>query len=196
MSSRDQSENPEDVRDRAQLLWVRIPLAGLAVALSLLAGMVAGFVASRSAATGGKAPTAAPPTAAAANDQPAVSNRPTVRRVDPHVINGNMEVIITLDQPTPYEAHRLGHPDRIYIDLHDAGLLPELAGKTIAVNNGGVSNIRLPQTQPGTVRVVVDLEQRFNYAVTPQTNPATLVLKLTPPARQRREPKKISPQDY
>jgi len=195
MSALEQSPHPKDPRNSAQSVRVRIPLVGLAVAFSLLVGAVAGIVAYRYAATGGKSRTVLPAPVAAA----AASNKPAVRKVDPQLINGSMQVTLTLDQPIPYDAHRLDHPDRVYIDLHGVGLAPELASKTLFVNSGGVSDIRLAQTQPETVRVVLDLEKRFDYSVAEQTNPAALVVKLTPraPARSQRrsassQPKKTS----
>ncbi len=204
MSALHQSDYPEGSRNRPQAVRVRIPLVGLAVALSLLVGAVAGIVAYRYAATGGKprtavpAPAAAPPPPVATA---AVSNQPAVRRVDSQLINGNPQLTLTLDQLVPYDAHRLDHPDRVYIDLHGARLAPELAGKTVFVNNGGVFDIRLALTQADTVRVVLDLKKRFDYSVTQQTNPAALVVKLTPHARARSkrrpassQPKKTSPQ--
>lgn len=202
MSALHQSDYPEDPQNSPQAVKVRIPLVGLAVALSLLVGAVAGIVASRYPATGGKPRTAVPAPVAALPPPvatAAVGNQPAVRRVDPQFINGNLQLTLTLDQPVPYDAHRLDHPDRVYIDLHGARLAPELAGKTVFVNNGGVSDIRLAQTQPDTVRVVLDLEKRFDYSVTQQTNPAALVVKLMPHARRKRhpassQPKKGSPQ--
>jgi N-acetylmuramoyl-L-alanine amidase len=177
-------------------------LAGLAVLLSLLVGVVAGIVAYRYAASSGKprsavpAPVATPPLPLAT---PAVSNQPAVRRADPQFIKGNLQLTLTLDQLVPYDAHRLDHPDRVYIDLHGARLAPDLAGKTLFVNKGGVSHIRLAQSQPDTVRVVLDLEKRFDYSAAQQTNPAALVVKLKPHPRRKRhlagsQPKQASPQ--
>jgi N-acetylmuramoyl-L-alanine amidase len=142
------------------------------------------------------APVAAPPPPVATT---AGLSQPAVRRADREFINGNLQLTLALDQPVPYDAHRLDHPDRVYIDLHGARLAPDLAGKTVFVNNGGVADIRLAQTQPDTVRVVLDLEKRFDYSVTQQTNPAALVVKLRPHVRRKRhpassQPKKASPQ--
>jgi len=192
MSVFDQSEHQEDASNRAPAVRARIPLVGLAVVLSLLGGAVLGIMAYRYAATGGK-PRTAPPAPVAApvvENQPALSRQPAVRMVDSHLIDGNMQVTISLDQPLPHDAHRLDHPDRVYIDLHGARLAPELAGRTVFVNQGGIAHIRLAQTQPDTVRVVLDLEKRFDYSAVPQTNPAALVVKLTPhtPARSKRRP--------
>jgi len=198
MSDRDQNDNPEDAPDRTPATTVRIPLIGLAVVLSLLIGAIAGMVAYRYAATGGKGRTVppSPVVAPVVSSQPMVTNQPAVRRADFALVNGTVQFTLTLDQLVPYDAHRLDHPDRVYIDLHGARLIPELAGKTVFVNKGRVSDIRLAQTQPDTVRVVLDLERRFDYAVAPQSNPAALVVKLKPwaPARKRpatsSEPKK------
>jgi len=188
MTALQPSEHPEDPGNSAQTMGVRIPLA---VVLSLLIGAVAGVVAYRYAATGGKPRTAAPVPVAT----PAVSNKPAVLRVDPQLIDSKMQVTINLDQPVPYDAHRLDHPDRVYIDLHGARLAPELAGQTLFVNKGGVTNIRMAQTQPDAVRVVLDLEKRFDYSVEQQTNPAAVVVKLVPhaPAHRKRQPTSSQP---
>jgi len=204
MGALHQNEYPEDVQNSEQSVRVRIPLAGLAIALSLLVGAVAGVVAYRYAATGGKLPTAKPVPAAAAApavEKPAVvekppvsetpalsnSNQPAVQRIDPQLVKGNLQLTITLDQVVPYDAHRLDHPDRIYVDLHGVRLTPELASKTAFVNKGGVSDIRLAQTQGDTVRVVLDLDRRYDYSVTQQANPAAVVLKLMPRAPGHRQ---------
>jgi len=208
MGALHQNEYPEDVPNSEQSVRVRIPLAGLAIALSLLVGAVAGIVAYRYAAADGKLPTPRPaPVAAAApaverpvekpavtekptvTERPAVSNsnQPAVQRIDPQVVKGNLQLTITLDQIVAYDAHRLDHPDRIYVDLHGAHLTPELASKTAFVNKGGVSDIRLAQTQGDTVRVVLDLDRRYDYSVTQQANPAAVVLKLMPRAPGHRQ---------
>ena len=207
MGALHQNEYPEDVQNSEQSVRVRIPLAGLAIALSLLVGAVAGIVAYRYAASDSKLPTAKPaPVAAAApavekpavvekptvSEKPAIinSNQPAVQRIDPQIVKGNLQLTITLDQVVPYDAHRLDHPDRIYVDLHGVHLTPELASKTAFVNKGGVSDIRLAQTQADTVRVVLDLDKRYDYSITQQTNPAAVVLKLMPhaPAHRKHRP--------
>lgn len=207
MGALHQNEYPEDAPNSEQAVRLRIPLAGLAIALSLLVGAAAGIVAYRYASTDRKLPTARPaPVAAAApaverpavvekptvSEKPAVSNsnQPAVQRIDPQLVKGNLQLTITLDQVVPYDAHRLDHPDRIYVDLHGVRLTPELASKTAFVNKGGVSDIRLAQAQPDTVRVVLDLDKRYDYSVTQQANPPAVVLKLMPhaPAHRKHRP--------
>ena len=197
MSLLGQSEPPENPRNSAPSARVRVPLLSLAVVISFLIGAIAGMVTYRYAAAAGKprmalptpVPTPAvsnPPTAVAA--QPAVSTQPVVgtqrvlRSVTFQLVEGNAQVTLLLDQTIPYDAHRLDQPDRVYLDLHGVRLAPDLAGKTLFVNRGGVSKIRMAQSQPETVRVVLDLEKRFDYSVAQQNNPPGLVVKLTPHA--------------
>lgn len=202
MSLFGQNEYPESPRNRAPIVRVGVPLLGLAVVLSLLIGAVAGMVAYRYAAGRNKPRTAprAPVAAPVVNNPPAAGNQPALRRVDLRFADSNAQVALVLDQPVPYDAHRLDHPDRVYLDLHGARLAPELSGKTVFVQKGGLSDIRLAQSQPDTVRVVLDLEKRFDYAVELQTQPATLVVKLKPhvPAHRKpasgNQPQKAAPQ--
>jgi len=190
VNDRDQNHNPEDASNQTPVATARIALIGLAVVLSLLIGAIAGMVAYRYAATGGKGRTVPPSPGATpvVSSQPMVGNQPAVRSADFALVNGTVQFTLALDQLVPYDAHRLDHPNRVYIDFHGARLIPELAGKTVFVNKGGVSDVRLAQMQPDTVRVVLDLEKRFAYAVTPQLNPAALVVKLKPWAPSRKRP--------
>jgi hypothetical protein len=193
MNATEQSEPKEARHNGGQVVRVHVPIAGLAIALGL--GAIIGIVTYRYGATGGK-PRTAPPALIPAS---VITNKPAVRRVDPQLINGKMQITIILDQPVLYDAHRLDHPDRVYLDLHNARLAPELSSKTVFVNQGGLTDVRMAQTQPDAVRVVADLEKRFDYSVTQQASPAALIVELKPrkhPARKRRtadeQPKKTS----
>ncbi len=89
-----------------------------------------------------------------------------------------MQVTLALDQMVPYDAHRLTDPYRIYVDLHGLHLARELS-QTVQVNTGGVQRIRIAQTQPDTVRVVLDLDSAFRYTATAQNSPPRLVMEMT-----------------
>jgi N-acetylmuramoyl-L-alanine amidase len=52
---------------------------------------------------------------------------------------------------------RTGQPTRIVIDLQGTEVVPELRNAVIPYNRLGVSQIRIAQNQPNTVRVVLDL---------------------------------------
>jgi hypothetical protein len=44
-------------------------------------------------------------------------------------------VVLDLEDQVQYEAHRLANPDRIYFDLHDTSLAPEIEGKAIDIGD-------------------------------------------------------------
>ena len=198
----------EDARP-ARVTTVRITVTGLAIVLSLVVGLIAG-AAYRYSASRGRPRRLAPASATPATTQPVAVNqlvslqplangRFEVRKVDFRLVDSHPEITILLSQPIDYDAHRLDQPDRVYIDLHDAHLARELKGATISINKGGVSRIRLAQTQSDTVRAVLDLEKRFDYAVVAQADPAALRVKLMPwaprrkPHRAGHSPRKTSP---
>jgi putative methionine-R-sulfoxide reductase with GAF domain len=54
-------------------------------------------------------------------------------------------VVLDLEDQVQYEAHRLAGPDRIYFDLHDTRLVPDLVGKPIDVGDALLSRIRVSQ---------------------------------------------------
>ena len=173
----EEGRSPRPVRLRVPRVVLEV-LAGVLV--GLLIGTAGGPLVYRATRPHTSQPAMAPRSVAA---QPAVAaNKPAVRRVEYESVNGKPQVTIVLDQMVAYDAHRLDHPDRVYIDLHDARLAPEIAGKTIFANKGDLSTIRLAQSQPDTVRIVLDLDKRLDYAVNKQMDPAAFVLQLTPAA--------------
>jgi len=182
----------EDARS-APVTIVRLPVAGLAIVLSLVLGFIVGVLDYRYFARHGKPRGSVPASAARATTQPVAENQPVsmqpvadgrfeVRKVDFRLVDSNPEITLLLSQTIAYDAHRLEQPDRVYIDLHGAHLARELKGATISINKGGVSRIRLAQTQSDAVRVVVDLEKRFDYSLTTGRNPTALVVRLRPHA--------------
>jgi len=208
MLNLQQNEYPDDGEQREQSVRLRIPLAGLVIALSLLSGAAAGIFAYRYAANHSRPTSATPAPAASAappaetpaagdtqetgppppivekpatSEKPIAVSQPAVRRIDLQLVNGNRQLTITLDRMVKYDAHRLEHPDRIYIDLHGVHLTPQAIHNAV-VKQDGIADIRLGKIPPNTVRVVLDLDQRFDYAVTQQMNPAAVILKLMPHA--------------
>jgi len=213
MLNLQENEYPEDV-EHEQSVRLRIPLAGLVIALSLLSGAAAGIFAYRYAAnrsrpsstTPAPATPAAPPVETpgagekpatntplgiiekpATSENPIAGSQPAVRRIDLQLVNGNRQLAITLDQMVPYDAHRLEHPDRIYVDLHGVHLTAQAIHNAV-VKQDGVTDIRLGQIPPNTVRVVLDLDQRFDYSVTQHPDPPAVVLKLMPHAAAHHKP--------
>jgi N-acetylmuramoyl-L-alanine amidase len=87
-------------------------------------------------------------------------------------------VVLDLEDQVQYEAHRLTGPDRIYFDLHDTALAPELAGKTIEIGDALLARIRVAQPVTGLTRVVLETRGNSNYSVSLEPNPYRLVVQV------------------
>jgi N-acetylmuramoyl-L-alanine amidase/putative methionine-R-sulfoxide reductase with GAF domain len=87
-------------------------------------------------------------------------------------------VVLDLEDQVQYEAHRLANPDRIYFDLHDTLLAPELEGKTIEIGDALLSRIRVAHPASGLTRVVLETKGNPNYSVSLEPNPYRLVVQV------------------
>jgi N-acetylmuramoyl-L-alanine amidase len=87
-------------------------------------------------------------------------------------------VVLDLEDQVQYEAHRLANPDRIYFDLHDTQLAPELAGKSIEVGDTLLNRIRVAQPVAGMTRIVLEIKNNANFSVSLEPNPYRLVVEV------------------
>jgi N-acetylmuramoyl-L-alanine amidase/putative methionine-R-sulfoxide reductase with GAF domain len=87
-------------------------------------------------------------------------------------------VVLDLGDQVQYEAHRLANPDRIYFDLHDTSLSPEIEGKTIEIGDSLLSRVRVAQPASGLTRVVLETKGNSDYSVSLEPNPYRLVVQV------------------
>ncbi|MFZ0860190.1 MAG: N-acetylmuramoyl-L-alanine amidase [Candidatus Sulfotelmatobacter sp.] len=87
-------------------------------------------------------------------------------------------VVLDLEDQVQYEAHRLAGPDRIYFDLRDTQLAPDLVGKSIEVGETMVSRIRMAQPVAGMTRVVLETKANSTFSVSLEPNPYRLVVEV------------------
>jgi N-acetylmuramoyl-L-alanine amidase/putative methionine-R-sulfoxide reductase with GAF domain len=87
-------------------------------------------------------------------------------------------VVLDLQDQVQYEAHRLNAPDRIYFDLHDTALAPDIDGKTIDVGDSLLARVRVAQPVSGLTRVVLETRGNSNYSVSLEPNPYRLVVQV------------------
>jgi len=87
-------------------------------------------------------------------------------------------VVIDLEDQVQYEAHRLPNPDRIYFDLHDTTLAPELSGKTLDINDALLARVRVAQLTPGVTRVVLETKSAVDFSVSLEQNPYRLAVEV------------------
>ena len=87
-------------------------------------------------------------------------------------------VVLDLEDQVQYEAHRLPGPDRIYFDLHDTSLSPELEGQTIEIGDALLARVRVAQPVSGLTRLVLETKGSSNYSVSLEPNPYRLVVQV------------------
>ncbi len=89
-------------------------------------------------------------------------------------------VVIDMDDPVLYEAHRLANPERIYFDLHEARLGADFARKSsIDIDDPLIQRVRVAQPSPGLTRVVIETKGASNFSVSLEPNPYRLVVEVT-----------------
>jgi N-acetylmuramoyl-L-alanine amidase len=87
-------------------------------------------------------------------------------------------VVIDMEDQVPYEVHRLMSPERIYFDLHDTALLPELDGKTMDIGDVALTRVRIARPVAGVTRIVLDTKDGSNFSVSMESSPYRLVVEL------------------
>src|SRR6266567_4755608 len=87
-------------------------------------------------------------------------------------------IVLDLEDQVQYEAHRLAGPDRIYFDLRDTQLAPELVGKSIEIGDSFVSRVRMAQPVAGMTRVVLEIKANSTFSVSLEPSPYRLVVEV------------------
>ena len=87
-------------------------------------------------------------------------------------------VAIDLEQEVKYQAGRVPHPDRIFFDLYNTKLAPELVGKSFEVDTGFLHKIRVAQYKLGMARVVLDVDDVAEYSAFLLPNPYRLIIDI------------------
>jgi N-acetylmuramoyl-L-alanine amidase/putative methionine-R-sulfoxide reductase with GAF domain len=87
-------------------------------------------------------------------------------------------IVVDLQKPVQYEAHRISDPDRIYFDLDDTSLAESLNSKVIEINDGFVQRARVAQPTKGVTRVVLETKSKPDYSVSLKQNPYRLVVEI------------------
>jgi N-acetylmuramoyl-L-alanine amidase/putative methionine-R-sulfoxide reductase with GAF domain len=91
-------------------------------------------------------------------------------------------VVLDLEDQVQYEPGHLTNPDRVYFDLRDTQLVPELQGKSIDVGDTLLSRIRTAQPVPGMTRVVLEARGGATLSrpqVSLERDPYRLVIQVT-----------------
>jgi hypothetical protein len=107
-----------------------------------------------------------------------LSRFPRITEIEHWSSADSSTVVIDLEDQVLYEAQRLAAPNRIYFDLHNTQLTPDLSGKSIEVRDALLNRIRVAQPVPGTTRIVLETRAKPNFSVRLESAPYRLVVEV------------------
>jgi len=93
-------------------------------------------------------------------------------------------LVINTEREVKYIEGRVDNPTRVFIDIQDVRLAPALTGKTVVLNDGYVSKIRLGQSKETVARVVLDMGSFNSRQILRLSNPFRLVVDVQGVARR------------
>jgi len=105
-------------------------------------------------------------------------------------------VAVDLEDSVEYSSERIDHPDRIYFDLKDSRLASVLLGKSFEVGDGFLRKIRVAQYRPGETRIVLEVDDSYDYSAFLLPNPYRLIIDIhgrNPVQLQAKEAPKPAP---
>ncbi len=106
------------------------------------------------------------------------TNVPRVRRISTSASADSTRITLDLEDGVQFSSARIKHPDRIFFDLHEARLTPEVAKGNIVVDGKLLTAVRVAQNKSGVVRVVLDVIGVKDYTASLLNNPPRLVIDL------------------
>jgi N-acetylmuramoyl-L-alanine amidase len=92
-------------------------------------------------------------------------------------------LVINTDREVKYVEGRVENPTRVFIDIQNVRLSEALTGKTVILNDGYVSKIRLGQSKETVARVVLDMGSFNTCQILRLSNPFRLVVDVQGVAR-------------
>jgi N-acetylmuramoyl-L-alanine amidase len=92
-------------------------------------------------------------------------------------------VVLEMGQQVKYDVGRVESPERLYLDLFDTRVNPP-SGKKIDVQDDLLRSIRVAQFNHNTSRVVLDLTDQTEFAISELTNPYRVVIDVSTSERR------------
>lgn len=119
---------------------------------------------------------AAPPPAAVPSASAVVGERATLTRIDRTITDAGVRITMELDREVQYLEQRLAGPNRVFFDLQNVQVVPELRDKVLSFTSDVVNKIRVGRHPDNVVRVVLDLEDVDKHSVFALYGPFRLVV--------------------
>jgi N-acetylmuramoyl-L-alanine amidase len=115
--------------------------------------------------------------AASGENRATANSRPEVTRIRTWNADTYTRIVIDVGAQVKYQAARISNPDRIYFDVENAKIDPEMLRKPIEIEGGGfLKSVRVGQNQLDVVRVVLEVDRAKDYSVFLLPDPYRLVV--------------------
>jgi hypothetical protein len=88
-------------------------------------------------------------------------------------------VVVDLEAAVEYTVSRLSNPDRVYLDLYDTRVRPDIESSQTPSEHTFLNRIRIAENTSSVTRFVFDLNKAARHAVYTLTSPSQLVVELT-----------------
>jgi N-acetylmuramoyl-L-alanine amidase len=85
-------------------------------------------------------------------------------------------VVLDVEKQVRYRSDRIANPDRLWIDLEDTRLHPNLVHRSFPVGDGLLEQVRVGQNRDDVVRVVLDFKDVKDHSIFYLENPLRLVV--------------------
>ena len=99
-----------------------------------------------------------------------------VTSIDNDSQTDHTRITVDLEGNAQFESQRIADPDRIFFDLKNAQLAPDLMGKSLDVNDAYIKKIRIAQFDSSTARIVIETAAPVSYNASLTLNPPRLVI--------------------
>ena len=103
------------------------------------------------------------------------SDKAEVKNINYWSSEGYTRVVVELSRSVEFISRRLSNPDRLYFDLKNTKITKEIKTK-LSVGDGILKLVRAGQFDPGTVRIVLDLETMEDFSAYILDDPTKLVI--------------------
>ena len=118
----------------------------------------------------------APKAAAAAPPVESERGVATLKAIRRETLPEGLRVTLELEREAAFHEERLEGPPRVFIDLQNTRVQPELKDATLGFPEGLVRQIRVGRQQSGATRVVLDLRTTARHSVYALYNPYRIVV--------------------
>ena len=120
----------------------------------------------------------APPVAPLAEGDRGIATLKAIRR---EPLPEGLRVTLELEREASFHEERLEGPPRVFIDLQNTRVQPDLKDATLGFPEGLVRQIRVGRQQSGATRVVLDLRTAARHSVYALYNPYRIVVDVERP---------------